>query len=102
MKDLSADVTQSVFPVSHLTAPLLKRTELLGPCVHSPTTTHTFVHSYSFADQTGRCLCVYRQSLECEHDYERAVSQMSALISDMWYKCTARSTVSSGAQVAAE
>lgn len=62
VKDLSTDVTQCVFPVAHLTAPLLNWTELL--CVHSPSVTHTFVVGYSLADQTGCCLCVYRQSYE--------------------------------------
>ena len=46
VKDLSADVTSCVFPVGHLTAPLLKSTELLGPCVHSPLHHHHHHHHH--------------------------------------------------------
>lgn len=44
--DSSDDVTQSVFPVGHLTAPLLKRAQLLGPCVHNPLNRHTNIRTH--------------------------------------------------------
>lgn len=78
--ELSADVTESVFRVDHLTAPLLRRTQLLCCCVHNPLSQHTLCLTITVLLIKQAAVYVFTGRVcECKRNYERFLPQPSHL-----------------------
>lgn len=82
--ELSADVTESVFRVYHLTAPPLKP---WCCCLHNPLSQHTLCLTITvFLIKQAAVYVFTGRVWECKRNYERSLSQTSHLRPDLSWK----------------